>query len=318
MQIAQRLAGYSLGGADLLRRAMGKKKPEEMAKQKATFVDGAINERRDRRRRRAHLRAARVLRRLRLQQEPLGRVRAAHLPDRVPEGALPGRVPLRAHDGRPRQDREGRAHHRRGARDGASTVLPPDINESQTDFTVVYAHRRTATTSRRAAQNGARTRCRPQIRFGLGAVRGSAKRRSRPCSRRATAGGPFDDLFDFAARVDAQARQQGRPRGARPVRRVRPTLTPRGVTRARAFAAVDRALERSRSASRDRESGQTTLFSLLENRAGGDVAPREDRVPRARAVGSCARRSVARSRRSASTSRATRSIATARSCAAST
>ncbi len=40
MQIAQKLAGYSLGGADLLRRAMGKKKPEEMAKQKATFVDG--------------------------------------------------------------------------------------------------------------------------------------------------------------------------------------------------------------------------------------------------------------------------------------
>src|SRR5439155_13684158 len=42
MQIAQKLAGYSLGGADLLRRAMGKKKPEEMAKQKSVFVDGAI------------------------------------------------------------------------------------------------------------------------------------------------------------------------------------------------------------------------------------------------------------------------------------
>ena len=41
MQIAQRLAGYTLGGADLLRRAMGKKKPEEMAKQRAVFVAGA-------------------------------------------------------------------------------------------------------------------------------------------------------------------------------------------------------------------------------------------------------------------------------------
>ncbi len=41
MQIAQVLAGYSLGAADLLRRAMGKKKPEEMAKQRQTFVDGA-------------------------------------------------------------------------------------------------------------------------------------------------------------------------------------------------------------------------------------------------------------------------------------
>ncbi len=41
MQIAQVLAGYTLGGADLLRRAMGKKKPEEMAKQRSVFVEGA-------------------------------------------------------------------------------------------------------------------------------------------------------------------------------------------------------------------------------------------------------------------------------------
>ncbi|MDP2715257.1 DNA polymerase III subunit alpha [Rheinheimera sp.] len=41
MQIAQVLSGYSLGGADLLRRAMGKKKPEEMAKQRDTFQEGA-------------------------------------------------------------------------------------------------------------------------------------------------------------------------------------------------------------------------------------------------------------------------------------
>ncbi|WP_045861550.1 DNA polymerase III subunit alpha [Teredinibacter purpureus] len=41
MQIAQVLAGYSLGGADLLRRAMGKKKPEEMAKQRESFENGA-------------------------------------------------------------------------------------------------------------------------------------------------------------------------------------------------------------------------------------------------------------------------------------
>jgi len=42
MQIAQVLAGYTLGGADLLRRAMGKKKPSEMAKQRTVFVDGAV------------------------------------------------------------------------------------------------------------------------------------------------------------------------------------------------------------------------------------------------------------------------------------
>ena len=40
MQIAQVLANYSLGGADLLRRAMGKKKPEEMEKQREIFLTG--------------------------------------------------------------------------------------------------------------------------------------------------------------------------------------------------------------------------------------------------------------------------------------
>ncbi len=43
MQIAQVLAGYTLGGADMLRRAMGKKKPEEMAKQREIFTEGALN-----------------------------------------------------------------------------------------------------------------------------------------------------------------------------------------------------------------------------------------------------------------------------------
>ena len=42
MQIAQVVAGYSLGGADLLRRAMGKKKVEEMDAQRQTFIDGAL------------------------------------------------------------------------------------------------------------------------------------------------------------------------------------------------------------------------------------------------------------------------------------
>ena len=41
MQMAQIVGGYSLGGADLLRRAMGKKKAEEMARQRATFREGA-------------------------------------------------------------------------------------------------------------------------------------------------------------------------------------------------------------------------------------------------------------------------------------
>jgi DNA polymerase-3 subunit alpha len=47
MQAAQLLAGYTLGGADLLRRAMGKKKVEEMQKQRETFVKGCAGEEQD-------------------------------------------------------------------------------------------------------------------------------------------------------------------------------------------------------------------------------------------------------------------------------
>ena len=47
MQIAQVLAGYTLGAADLLRRAMGKKKPEEMAQQREIFVKGSVAARSD-------------------------------------------------------------------------------------------------------------------------------------------------------------------------------------------------------------------------------------------------------------------------------
>jgi DNA polymerase-3 subunit alpha len=43
MQIARELAGYTLGGADILRRAMGKKKVEEMAEQRAVFTQGAVS-----------------------------------------------------------------------------------------------------------------------------------------------------------------------------------------------------------------------------------------------------------------------------------
>ena len=69
MQTAQILGGYTLGGADLLRRAMGKKKPEEMAQHRSPFRDGAAKKRHPRRGRRG-LRPDGEVRRLRLQQEP--------------------------------------------------------------------------------------------------------------------------------------------------------------------------------------------------------------------------------------------------------
>ncbi len=119
MQIAQVLAGYTLGGADLLRRAMGKKKPEEMAKQRSVFVDGRSGSRGRGGHRGAHLRPDGEVRRLRLQQVALGRLRAAVLPDRLAEGAPPGALhgcgAVLGHG----QHRQGRHADRRVPPDGS-------------------------------------------------------------------------------------------------------------------------------------------------------------------------------------------------------
>ena len=76
MQIANRLASFSLGEADILRRAMGKKKKEEMAAQRAKFLAGCAKNKIPEKKGRAHLRPDGRIRRLRLQQVALLRLRA--------------------------------------------------------------------------------------------------------------------------------------------------------------------------------------------------------------------------------------------------
>ena len=115
MQIAQVMAGYSLGEADLLRRAMGKKIRSEMEKQRAGFVGRCGQERRAEGAGRNHLRTAREIRRLRLQQEPRRGLRAGVVSHRLHEGALPGRIPGGVDDARPQQYRQALRVSRRGA-----------------------------------------------------------------------------------------------------------------------------------------------------------------------------------------------------------
>ncbi len=76
-------------------------------------------------------------------------------------------------------------------------------------------------------------------------------------------GGAFKDLFDFAERIDAKRVNRGVLEALIAGGAFDATLLPRKISRARAFAAVDRALERARNASRDRERGQTSLFAMF-------------------------------------------------------
>ena len=121
MQATQVLAGYTLGGADLLRRAMGKKKVEEMAKQRDELRQGLRGgEQHPRGQGQPDLRPAGEVRRLRLQQVARRRLRHGRLSDGLPESELPGRVLLRHDDQRHGGHGEAQPVHRRGARAWAS------------------------------------------------------------------------------------------------------------------------------------------------------------------------------------------------------
>nr|MBP9112957.1 DNA polymerase III subunit alpha [Polyangiaceae bacterium] len=261
MQVAQKLAGYSLGGADLLRRAMGKKKPEEMAKQKSIFVEGSLKNG--------------------VSQEDADRIfglleyfagygfnkshSAAYALITYQTAYLKAHYPVELLCAIMTSDKERIEKIVRTIADARAmgvTVLPPDINESATDFTVVYTH----PNGDRKGTKGEKQRdpLGPQVRFGLGAVRGVGGAALETVFDARKEGGPFKDMFDFASRVDAKKMNKGVLEALVQCGAFDRTLQSIRVSRAQAFLAIELALERSRSASRDREVGQTNLFGLLE------------------------------------------------------
>jgi DNA polymerase III subunit alpha len=260
MEIAQRLAGYTLGAADLLRRAMGKKKPEEMAKQKSIFVDGAKANGVDEKE------AERIFALL----EYFGGYgfnkshSAAYALITYQTAWLKAHYPVELLCAILTSDKDRIEKVVRTIADArlmGVTVLPPDVNESATNFKVVYTH----PDGRRIASKGDKIRdpLGPQIRFGLGAVRGLGGAALEAVFE-ARGDGPFRDVFDLAARVDAKRVNKAVFEALVQCGAFDSMLGDQGMTRARAFASIDVALERSRAASRDREAGQTTLFGLFD------------------------------------------------------
>jgi DNA polymerase-3 subunit alpha len=182
MQIAQVLAGYSLGGADLLRRAMGKKKPEEMAKQRVTFETGAAENG-------IEARVATSIFDLMEKFAEYGFNKShsaayalvayqtawlkAHYPAEFMAAVLSADM-----------DNTDKVVNFLGeARTMQLTVLPPDINasnymfEASDDRTIVY---------------------------GLGAVKGVGRGAVDSIVEARRSGGAFADMSDFCRRVDAQ------------------------------------------------------------------------------------------------------------------
>jgi DNA polymerase-3 subunit alpha len=184
MQIAQIIAGYSLGGADLLRRAMGKKKPEEMAQQRSIFLEGALKKGHTEKLatqlfdlmekfaeygfNKSHTAAYAVIT---YQTAWL----KAHYPAEFMAATLSADM----------DDTDKVAFLVADAKANGIAVLPPDINASRYRFEPVV---------------GAGQKSR-SIRYGLGAIRGVGESAVMNILK-AREEGPFTDLFNFCARVD--------------------------------------------------------------------------------------------------------------------
>ncbi len=256
MQISSAMAGYSLGQADLLRRAMGKKKAEVMAKEKAGFLAGAAKNGIDRKIaegvfdlmeafagygfNRSHSAAYGLL-----------TYQTAWLKRRYP---VEFTAALLTCD---RDDTDAIVKFIAEARAHGIAVLRPDINESDADFTVVESPDGAAP----AAQGDGKPK--KAIRFGLAAVKGVGEGAVESIRAARGEGGAFLSLFDFCARVD-QRRVNKKVLEALVKSGAFDGVSVRqGLSRARVFAAIEAASERAAEAARERESGQTSLLGLL-------------------------------------------------------
>ncbi|MHA7873484.1 MAG: helix-hairpin-helix domain-containing protein, partial [Hyphococcus sp.] len=234
-QIAQILSGYSLGEADLLRRAMGKKKKEEMDKQRKRFIEGAAANGVD---------GGRASSIFDLVQKFAGygfnkshaaayayiAYQTAWLKANYPAEFLAASMSL------DRANTDKLAVFLKEARRIGVEVLAPHINHSQADFSV---------------REGA-------IAYALSAVKNVGEGAMALIAEARDRGGPFTDLIDFAERVDLKVV------GKRAIENLARAgaLDGLGASRAGAFAAADLLIRISAEAVEARDSAQGGLFAL--------------------------------------------------------
>ncbi len=236
MQIAQVLAGYSLGAADLLRRAMGKKKPEEMAKQRAVFIGGAVE-------RKVAPAVAGAIFDLMEKFAGYGFNKshsAAYALIAYQTAWLKAHYPAAFMAAVLSADMDNTdkvvALIDECRRLGLG-ILPPDINTSAYGFTVASD---------------------ASIRYGLGAVKGAGRMAIEAMMAVRDSGGPYRDLLDLCLRVDARKAN----------RRVLEALIQAGAMdslgpdRGWLLATLDPAMQTAGQSVKDRASGQHDLFGF--------------------------------------------------------
>ncbi|HNQ74529.1 MAG TPA: DNA polymerase III subunit alpha [Verrucomicrobiota bacterium] len=255
MQAAQVLAGYTLGRADLLRRAMGKKKVEEMQEHRAIFVKGCAETHKIARAKanqifdllekfagygfnKSHAAAYAVV-----------AYQTAYLKANYPVEFL---CALLTND---MNDTAKLSEYLAETRSLGVEVLGPDVNESELFFAPAPENRR--------------------IRFGLAAIKGVGEAAVQVLLKARREGGRFKSLADLCERVDSRA----------VTRKTLEALIKAGacdgfgLNRATLFAQVERTLARAASIISDRQKGQSSLFGMLEETPAPAAAEKEALLP---------------------------------------
>jgi len=256
LKVVQALAGFSLGKADILRRAMGKKKPEEMKRMRAEFVAGA----------QAKGISEEEANRLFDLIEPFAgyafnkahavcyahvAYQTAYLKANYPVEYMAALMAVF-------KDKTDKITnfidecHTMGIR-----VLPPDINKSSAGFTVEpYSESDTPPRGRRRAAK-AQSNFDHAIRFGLGAIKGVGEAAVEAILKEREANGAFEDIFDFAARMHESGALNRATLEALIQAGAFESLHP---NRAQLLQGLDAVLSYAQSVARAKSMGQNSLF----------------------------------------------------------
>ena len=242
MQLAQKLAGYTLSEADLMRRAMGKKKREEMALHEEKFISGAVE-------RGIKREKAEKIFSLMAQFSDYGFNRShsvayaylafqtaylkAHFPEHFYAAVLSSEA----------QDAAKVFKYSKELKVQGINLLPPDVNESNSGFTPLTQ----------------------AIRYGLAAIKGLGQSTvNAVISARET--GPFKSFFDFAERIEAgtlNKRSLESLVSAGAFDSLKPAARLLNEWRAALHSCIDPALSRAQRAKRERLQGQNGLFGAV-------------------------------------------------------
>jgi DNA polymerase-3 subunit alpha len=254
MQLAQKLAGYTLSEADLMRRAMGKKKREEMAKHQEKFVNGAVE-------RGIKKEKAEKIFSLMDKFSDYGFPRShavayaylafqtAYLKAHYPEHFYAAVLSSEA------QDAAKVFKYSKELRTQGIMLLPPDVNESFSGFTPL---------------SGA-------IRYGLAAIKGLGQSTVNAIIEARNAG-PFKSFFDFAERMDQGSMNKRVLEGlvgGGAFDSLKPEIRELHEWRGALSSSIDAALACAQRAKRERIHGQSGLFASVSEDSGvvEQVAP---------------------------------------------